>query len=168
MIHRLLSQPARGTVNPMTELMRLIQAHLDRYGVSRAEFARRAGTSPQTVHNWVGRLKTMPEADHLRGAAEVIEQPYLVVLDAALVDAGYRDSMVDDLATLKQRLRRAVEANPAVIDELAFAVEQLRADYAAGGGGELGQSRRVAALIAELLRRELGGDHRDDSGQQPR
>ena len=79
----------------MTELMRLIQAHLDRYGVSRAEFARRAGTTPQTVNNWRHELKSLPDATHLRGVAEVTGLPYLIVLDAALVDAGYRPRAVE-------------------------------------------------------------------------
>ncbi len=75
----------------MTELMRLIQTHLDRYGVTRAEFARRAGTTPQTVQNWKDRPTTLPRREHLEGVARVIGVPYKVVLDAALKDAGYQD-----------------------------------------------------------------------------
>lgn len=71
--------------------MRLIQDHLDRYGVTRAEFARRAGTTPQTVQNWIDRRTTLPRPEHLHGVANVIGKPYRVVLDAALVDAGYLD-----------------------------------------------------------------------------
>lgn len=75
----------------MTELMRLIQGHLDRYGVTRAEFARRAGTTPQTVQNWKDRPTTLPRREHLEGVARVIGVPYAVVLGAALRDAGYSD-----------------------------------------------------------------------------
>lgn len=154
----------------MTELMALIQAHLDCYGVTRAEFARRAGTNPQTVHNWAGRLKALPEARHLHGVAEVIGQPYLVVLAAALVDAGYRDSMVDDVAALKSALRRAAAADPRVLDEIGFTVNQLRAEHAAGDiaedVSEDAESRRVADLIAGILTREFsrGQFQRDDGG----
>lgn len=56
----------------MTELMRLIQGHLDKYGVTRAEFARRAGTTPQTVQNWKDRPTTLPRREHLEGVARVI------------------------------------------------------------------------------------------------
>jgi lambda repressor-like predicted transcriptional regulator len=71
--------------------MRLIQDHLDKYGVKRAEFARRAGTTPQTVQNWIDRPTTLPRREHLEGVAAVIGVPYAVVLAAALEDAGYQD-----------------------------------------------------------------------------
>ena len=75
----------------MNELRRLIQAHLDKYGVTRAEFARRAGTKPQTVQNWWDNPTTLPQRKHLEGVAAVIGVPYAVVLAAALKDAGYQD-----------------------------------------------------------------------------
>ncbi len=90
--------------------MRLIQSHLDRWGVSRAEFSRRAGTTPQTIQNWQDRPGTMPKPEHLRGVAEVTGYPYLIVLDAALTDAGYRESLVDDLKSLKVRIARYVRS----------------------------------------------------------
>lgn len=81
----------------MTELMRLIQGHLDKYGVTRAEFARRAGTTPQTVQNWKDRPTTLPRREHLEGVAQVIGLPYIVVLNAALTDAGYREDEIDQM-----------------------------------------------------------------------
>lgn len=81
----------------MTELMRLIQGHLDKYGVTRAEFARRAGTTPQTVQNWKDRPTTLPRREHLEGVARVIGVPYTVVLNAALKDAGYREDDGDNM-----------------------------------------------------------------------
>lgn len=134
----------------MPELMALIQSHLDRYGVTRAEFARRAGTTPQTVQNWRDR-GTLPRAEVLHGVADVIEAPYLVVLDAALVDAGYRDSMVDDIKALEARIVRLAKADPAALHRIAVFVADIEA--------ELGEGRDAvptAELIAELLRR--GGD----------
>jgi hypothetical protein len=96
---RLIRCRKPATLRPMTELMRLIQGHLDRYGVTRAEFARRAGTTPQTVQNWKDRPTTLPRREHLEGVARVLGVPYAVVLNAALSDAGYRDSdEVTDLA----------------------------------------------------------------------
>jgi transcriptional regulator with XRE-family HTH domain len=98
--------------------MRLIQAHLDNYGVKRAEFARRAGTTPQTVQNWQDRPRTLPNVKHLKGVAEVTGIPYLIVLDAALKDAGYRDTLVDDIKTLRVRIARAARASDNVIGEI--------------------------------------------------
>jgi len=59
--------PKTGKINPVSELLDLIQAHLDRYGVTRSEFARRAGTTPQTVQNWKDRPTTLPRREHLEG-----------------------------------------------------------------------------------------------------
>lgn len=92
----------------MSELMRLIQSHLDRYGVTRATFAKRVGTTPQTVQNWKSRSTTMPRPEHLKGVAKETGIPYLIVLDAALMDAGYRDSLADDLDALEVRIARYV------------------------------------------------------------
>ncbi len=83
--------PKTGKITPVSELLDLIQAHLDRYGVTRSEFARRAGTTPQTVQNWKDRPTTLPRREHLEGVARVIGVPYEVVLSAALQDAGYSD-----------------------------------------------------------------------------
>lgn len=69
--------------------MDLIQTHLDKYGVKEAEFARRIGTSPQTVSNWKLRGTTLPTRRLLEGVAEVTGLPYPTVLGAALADAGY-------------------------------------------------------------------------------
>ena len=80
-----------GKITPVSELLNLIQAHLDRYGVTRSEFARRAGTTPQTVQNWKDRPTTLPRREHLEGVARVLGVPYEVVLSAALQDAGYSD-----------------------------------------------------------------------------
>ena len=134
--------------------MLLIQQHLDRYGVTRAEFARRAGTTPQTVQNWKDK-GTLPRAEVLHGVAEVVDSPYLVVLDAALVDAGYRDSMVDDLATLRSRIERLAEVDPAAVRRLSEFVSDFECDLADGV-----EAQPTAELIAELLRRGDGGRRR--------
>lgn len=157
-----------GTVSHMTRLMRLIRAHLDRYGVTQAEFARRAGTSPQTVQNWRDDIKALPEARHLAGVANVIGKPYIVVLDAALADAGYLDSDIDDSATLEARIRRSVLADPAVLDNLWFAVNRMKAERQLLGEvsppTDTAESRAAADLIARMLSRGLEGDDSDDSG----
>ncbi len=145
----------------MTELMRLIQTHLDKYGVSRAEFARRAGTTPQTVQNWRDEIKAMPEVKHLRGVAEVTGQPYVTVLDAALVDAGYRDSMVDSGADLDVRIRRAAGADPGILDELWLTVNMLKAERAAASGAAVSDQAEVRSA-ADLIARMLRGFDRDD------
>lgn len=110
--------PRSGTVYLMSELMRLIQSHLDRYGVTRATFAKRIGTTPQTVQNWKTRSTTMPKPEVLKGVATETKIPYLIVLDAALVDAGYRDSLADDLKALKVRIARYVRSSEQGVGEL--------------------------------------------------
>lgn len=121
--------PRSGTVYPMSELMRLIQSHLDRYGVTRATFAKRIGTTPQTVQNWKTRSTTMPKADVLKGVAKETKVPYLIVLDAALKDAGYRDSLADDFESLKVRIARYVRASERGVWELQ---DYLTAPYIPG------------------------------------
>jgi transcriptional regulator with XRE-family HTH domain len=99
-------------VHIVGELMRLIQEHLDKYGVSRAEFARRAGTLPQTVQNWISRHGTLPQPGHLRGVADVLGLPYETVLNAALMDSGYLPDDPEAAATLHRLGRHAdVEIN---------------------------------------------------------
>lgn len=72
------------------ELWSLIQAHLDRYGVREAAFARRMGTSPQTINTWKTQgIKRLPERWLLDAVAREIGTAYDVVLQAALVDTGY-------------------------------------------------------------------------------
>lgn len=136
----------------MPELMGIIQAHLDRYGVTRAEFARRAGTSPQTVQNWKDRA-TLPRPDILHGVAEVVDAPYLIVLDAALVDAGYRDAMVDDVAALRSRIQRLADTDPAGLRRLAVFISDLERDLP-----EPVAAKPTAELLAELLRRVDPGE----------
>lgn len=139
-----------------TELMRLIQAHIDRYGVTRATVARRAGMSPQTVHNWRDEIKALPDAAHLRGIAEVIGQPYTVVLDAALTDAGYRDSATDNAATIEARIRRAAEVDPDIVDDLWFALNRIKAERALTGSHPV-ESEVAVDLLARILRQQQTG-----------
>lgn len=75
----------------MTEhLWQIIQKHLDDYGVREAEFARRIGTSPQTVNSWKLRgVRSFPEKSLLVGVSNVTRRPYSEVLDAVLHDTGY-------------------------------------------------------------------------------
>ena len=74
-------------------LIGIVQAHLDRYGVSEAEFARRIGTSPQTVNSWRKRgIRQPPSRALLEQVAAITGTPYADVLDAALVDSGYIDT----------------------------------------------------------------------------
>lgn len=72
------------------ELWGIIQAHLDRYGVYEAVFARRMGTSPQTINTWkTNGLKQLPARRLLEAVARETMTPYANVLHAALMDTGY-------------------------------------------------------------------------------
>lgn len=71
-------------------LWEIIQKHLDDYGVREAEFARRIGTSPQTVSSWKKRgLRTLPDKRLLVGVSDVTRRSYDEVLDAVLRDTLY-------------------------------------------------------------------------------
>ncbi|MFJ7723807.1 hypothetical protein ACIQYM_37730, partial [Rhodococcus erythropolis] len=77
----------------MSELWNLIQSHLDRYGVRDAEFARRMGSTPQTLNSWKKRgVRQLPNKELLEAVAEVTGRDYRQVLDAALIDTGYLSS----------------------------------------------------------------------------
>lgn len=141
-------------VCPVPELMRLIEGHLDRYGVTRAEFARRIGTRPQTIQNWKDKTTILPQAELLRGVANVIDAPYLIVLDAALVDSGYRDTTVDDVRTLEVRIKALADRDPAGLRQLAAYVRLLEREIDAED--ESGHaSRDLADRIADIIRREF-------------
>lgn len=72
------------------ELWSVIQEHLDRYGVREAAFARRMGTSPQTINTWKTQgMKRLPERWLLQAVARETGTPYSAVLHAALIDTGY-------------------------------------------------------------------------------
>lgn len=76
--------------------------HLDDYGVREAEFARRIGTSPQTVSSRKKRgLKTLPDKKVLVGVPDVTRRSYDEVLDAVLHDISYlpRDVRNHDSST---------------------------------------------------------------------
>jgi transcriptional regulator with XRE-family HTH domain len=102
-LHR-ADQPHK--VDAMSELIKLVQQYLDKHNVRDAAFARNIGASPQAISKWRKKPDTFPEPEHLQGVARVTGVPYLVVLDAALLDAGYRESLVDDVRTLRTRLAR--------------------------------------------------------------
>lgn len=75
----------------MGALWELVQAYIDEqpYPPSISQVAERAGLSGRsTLTNWK-QVTRLPDERHLRAVAGVIGQPYRVVLDAALVDAGY-------------------------------------------------------------------------------
>ncbi|WP_193560257.1 hypothetical protein [Tsukamurella sputi] len=90
----------------VSELWSLIQSHLDQYGVTDAEFARRMGVSPQTLNSWKKRgVRKLPDRDKLESVSELTRNTYAHVLDAALVDSGYKDELRDELVEIGQRIR---------------------------------------------------------------
>lgn len=83
----------------MSELLRIIDEWKDRHGrPSDASIARAIGVAPQTISSWRKRgIKEPPSPETLRRLAEMMRLPYEdYVLQAALVDAGWRDAMPGD------------------------------------------------------------------------
>lgn len=108
----------------MSELWQLIEAHLDHYGVREAAFARKIGTVPQTVANWKKRPTTLPRPEHLREVARVIGMPYETVLNAALVDAGYRIRLVDNVISLRRQLEATAGRDNEALADIAARLSQ--------------------------------------------
>jgi len=122
----LLASISSGTLRPVSELWHMIETHLDHYGVTRAAFARKCGTQRQVVQNWYDRPTTLPRPEHLRAVAKVIGMPYETVLNAALVDAGYREKVVDNVVSLRRELdATAARDNSALADIAARLSRQL-------------------------------------------
>ena len=108
-------------------LWSLIQAHLDEYGVTDAEFARRMGVSPQTLNSWKKRgVRQLPARDKLEAVAELTRNTYSHVLDAALVDAGYRGELRSEVVEVAQRIRDLGAEHWDALDDL---IEELRQDH---------------------------------------
>ncbi|UAJ16220.1 immunity repressor [Gordonia phage Malibo] len=108
-------------------LWSLIQAHLDEYGVTDAEFARRMGVSPQTLNSWKKRgVRQLPARDKLEAVAELTRNTYSHVLDAALVDAGYRKELRSEVVEVAQRIRDLGAEYWDALDDL---IEELRQDH---------------------------------------
>lgn len=80
----------------MSELLRIIDEYKDRHGQpSDASIARAIGVAPQTINSWRKRgIKEPPAVATLKRLADFMRLPYEdYVLQAALVDAGWRDEM---------------------------------------------------------------------------
>lgn len=76
----------------MKALCAIVQRHIDQYGMSEAEVARRIGAAPTTLNLWKRHgLRALPDKRPLEALAAVTNTPYVDVLDAALIDAGYLD-----------------------------------------------------------------------------
>lgn len=75
----------------------LLRQHKQRSGMPDTELAQRIGISRQTLSNWQsGTLKSLPAQENLRSAAAVLDMPYRAILDAALHDSGWHDSLAED------------------------------------------------------------------------
>lgn len=58
------------------------------YGASERQIAKAAGINHTTLTAWK-TIRRLPQPEHLRAVARQINVPYRVLLDAALIDAGY-------------------------------------------------------------------------------
>lgn len=87
-----------GQASLVSELLRIIDDYKDRHGQpSDSSIARALGIAPQTISSWRKRgIREAPAIATLRRMAEFMNLPYEeYVLQAALVDSGYRDTMPD-------------------------------------------------------------------------
>lgn len=114
------------------ELWSIIQAHLDRYGVYEAVFARRMGTKPQTINTWkILGVKRLPERWLLEAVAREAAVPYEAVLRAALVDSGYLDTVTPETDDAQRGPRSEQEA-AGVARPAPHSTTVTEADIAAG------------------------------------
>jgi transcriptional regulator with XRE-family HTH domain len=129
----------------MRQLIQIVQTHMDQYGVSEAEVARRIGTAPQTVNTWRnGEMKQLPRQLYLRALAELTQTDYTTVLTAALADTGYLAEPLStgaDYAALIVSL--AIDA-----DELELAAAEIDAEIEASDVDEV---KTVIAAVRNLV-----------------
>lgn len=82
----------------MSHLLAIIDEYKDAHGApSDSSIARAIGVAPQTISSWRKRgIKHPPSSDTLRRLALLVHLPYEeYVLQAALYDAGWRDTPPD-------------------------------------------------------------------------
>lgn len=155
----------------MSELWKLIQAHLDEFGVREAALARRMGTAPQTLNSWKKRgMRQLPTRELIEALAREIRQPYAVVLRAILVDLQYApDETLDELSKVSIRTR-AKEGGRLVIDltddrgeeldpvRTALVVEYMRRNpefFAAAAVAGAGQATGRRELSVDQIRQAM-------------
>ena len=82
--------PLTASPPPGSPFSLLIEAHKARTGVSDSELARRIGISRQHLFTWrTNGIRALPDHKHLTALAAVTEQPYEVILEAALRNTGH-------------------------------------------------------------------------------
>lgn len=80
----------------MSQLIAIIDEYKDRHGQpSDSSIARAIGVAPQTVSSWRKRgIREAPAVDAIKRLASLVGLPYEdYVLQAVLVDTGYRETM---------------------------------------------------------------------------
>ena len=89
--HRMLGVQKGGAAVETTELWRYIEAWRARqpFSVSQAELARKMGVRPTALSQWKAG-KTRPTPANLRRLSTVTGVSYEILLDALLIDMGYR------------------------------------------------------------------------------
>jgi transcriptional regulator with XRE-family HTH domain len=145
----------------MGELGKILQKHVDDqlYPVSDRDLARALQTSPTTIGKWKAG-KTFPTKENLVAIARLTGAAYLDVLEAALVDSGYKERDGDGNAaptktagrgsaqglTHAERveLLRAAGLNDRTADALAGEVERDISSVRPDEGGGAGVGARPA------------------------
>lgn len=80
----------------MSKLIEIIDDYKDAHGgPSDSSIARAIGVAPQTISSWRKRgIREAPAVESIRKLAALVGLPYEdYVLQAVLVDTGYRDTM---------------------------------------------------------------------------
>ncbi|GHJ59186.1 hypothetical protein NOK12_17040 [Nocardioides sp. OK12] len=90
----------------MSELLRIIDEYKDAHGQpSDSSIARAVGIAPQTLSSWRKRgVRQPPSIDTLRRLADFMHVNYEdYLLQAVLVDTGYRDAMPEPPSQQEER-----------------------------------------------------------------
>lgn len=133
----------------MGQLWDLVQRHIEEamYKPSERQLAARLKVSPTTLTNWREReLKRLPTRENLEAIADLVGVRYSVVLEAALYDTGYHESLPSPT-----RSPSTIEA------ELQVAAQDLAKWQGLNVTGDVAERRRadaqarVDALEAELV-----------------
>jgi transcriptional regulator with XRE-family HTH domain len=138
----------------MGKLWDLLQQHIDNapYPPSERQIAAKLRISPSGLAKW-RNPKQLPSRENLQALADLVGVRYSVVLDAALYDTGYHESVAQIIP-----IRRPLSTIEA---ELQVAAEDLAEYEALNVTGKAAESKRAALRSrVDSLKAELDSSRR--------